>query len=267
VLEPEVIRDAVIRACRAPSLHNSQAWHWVAESGRLHLLLDREPLVVATDRSGREMILSCGAALDHLRVAMAATGWDTTIHRFPDPNEANHLAMLDFSPRASITDAERQRAGAILRRRTDRLPFAAPSRWESLERQLRGRVDHDAVMLDVLPDDAREQLAEASRLTEAIRHNDPLTSRNYGGGHRLSNWIMEYRRARGCLPRRPAVLTWHELSRQLDTENGARRSVSTAPRSSCFPRAMTPARRCCGVARRYPLYCLTARSPGWRRAP
>ena len=173
VLEAEVMRDAVMLVCRAPSLHNSQPWHWIAESGRLHLFLEREPLVQATDRSGREMILSCGAVLDHLRVAMAAAGWDTTIDRLPDPNEANHLAMLNFSPLASISDAHRKRAGAILRRRTDRLPFAAPTGWEALERQLRARVDHDAVMVGVIPEDAREQLADASRITEAIRHGDP----------------------------------------------------------------------------------------------
>jgi hypothetical protein len=173
VLEPGIIRDAVMLACRAPSLHNSQPWHWVAESQRLHLFLDREPLVQATDRSGREMILSCGAVLDHLRVAMAAAGWGTAIRRLPDLNTANHLATLDFSPLASISDADRMRAGAILRRRADRLPFAAPTRWEALERQLRSQVDHHAVMLGVVPEDAREQLAEASRLTEAIRHEDP----------------------------------------------------------------------------------------------
>jgi hypothetical protein len=172
VPEPEVIREAVTLACRAPSLHNSQPWHWVAERGRLHLFLEREPLVQATDRSGREMILSCGAVLDHLRVAMAAAGWDTIIHRFPNPNEADHLAMVDFSPAAAVTDEIRQQAGAILRRRTDRLAFGPPTRWESLERQLRSRVDPDTVMLAVIPQDAREELAEASRLTEAIRHND-----------------------------------------------------------------------------------------------
>jgi hypothetical protein len=172
VLEPDAIRDAVMLACHAPSLHNSQPWHWVAESGRLHLFLDREPLVQATDRSGREMILSCGAVLDHLRVAMAAAGWDTAVDRFPDPDNGDHLATFEFSPLPSVTDEHRQRSGAILRRRTDRLPFAAPTRWEALERQLHSRVGHDTVMLSVIPEDARQQLAEASRLTEAIRHDD-----------------------------------------------------------------------------------------------
>jgi hypothetical protein len=173
VPQPETIRDAVMLACHAPSLHNSQPWRWIAEGGRLHLFLDREPLVQATDPSGREMILSCGAVLDHLQVATAAAGWEVSIDRSPDPHDANHLAALDFSPLTSISDAQRERAEAILRRRTDRLPFAAPTRWEALERQLHSQVDHDHVILGVIPEDAREQLADASRLTESIRHNDP----------------------------------------------------------------------------------------------
>lgn len=173
VPEPDVIRDAVMLACRAPSLHNSQPWHWIANKGQLHLFVDRGALVPAVDPSGREMLLSCGAVLDHLRVAMAAAGWGVGVDRFPDPHEADHLATFDFSPRASISDEHRQRAGAILRRRTDRLPFAPPRRWGSLERQLRATVDGDAVTLGVIPEDARQQLAEASRLTEAIRRNDP----------------------------------------------------------------------------------------------
>lgn len=172
VLGSDVIRDAVMLACRAPSLHNSQPWRWVAEGEQLHLFADRGALVPTIDPSGRELLLSCGAVLDHLRVAMAAAGWDAGVERFPDPDNADYLAALRFTAQA-VTDAHRERAGAILRRRTDRLPFAEPSRWEAFEQQLRGRLDDDAVMLGVIPDDAREQLAEASRLTEAIRQNDP----------------------------------------------------------------------------------------------
>ncbi|WP_202915513.1 MULTISPECIES: hypothetical protein [unclassified Mycolicibacterium] len=68
------IEDAVHVACRAPSFHNSQPWEWVLESSALQLFLDPDWLV-ATDSSGRQALLSCGAALDHLRVAMNAAGW------------------------------------------------------------------------------------------------------------------------------------------------------------------------------------------------
>jgi len=168
----KVILDAVTLACRAPSLHNSQPWRWIAD-GALHLFADRTRLVPATDSSGREMILSCGAVLDHLRVAIAAAGWDTTIARFPDPTQPDHVAAVEFDPLPIVGDTQRARADAIHRRRTDRLPFAAPRGWATLESTLRGLVDGEVVMLDVVPDDARPQLADASRLTESLRRQDP----------------------------------------------------------------------------------------------
>ncbi|MGH3523221.1 MAG: NAD(P)H nitroreductase, partial [Mycobacterium sp.] len=95
MVEPEVIKDAVRLACRAPSLHNSQPWQWVlADDGRLQLFLDPSR-VMLSDRSGREALIGCGAALDHLRVAMAAAGWCTQVNRFPNPNDPNHLATMD----------------------------------------------------------------------------------------------------------------------------------------------------------------------------
>jgi hypothetical protein len=168
----KVILDAVTLACRAPSLHNSQPWRWIADDA-LHLFADRTRLVPATDSSGREMILSCGAVLDHLRVAIAAAGWDTTIARFPDPTQPDHVAAVEFDPLPIVGDTQRARADAIHRRRTDRLPFAAPRGWATLESTLRGLVDGEVVMLDVVPDDARPQLADASRLTESLRRQDP----------------------------------------------------------------------------------------------
>ena len=168
----KVILDAVTLACRAPSLHNSQPWRSIAD-GTLHLFADRQRLVPATDSSGREMILSCGAVLDHLRVAIAAAGWDTTVDRFPDPTQPDHVAAVEFSPLPFVGDTQRAGADAIHRRRTDRLPFAAPRGWATLESTLRGLVDGEVVMLDVVPDDARPQLADASRLTESLRRQDP----------------------------------------------------------------------------------------------
>jgi nitroreductase len=170
--DSEVIRDAVMLASRAPSLHNSQPWRWVVEGARLHLWADPRRMMHATDRAGRELMLSCGAVLDHLRVAMAAAGWDSATERLPDPSEPDHLATLEFVPMDVVTEAQQQRAAAIRRRRTDRLPFAAPARWPALESVLRRAVLPYEVMLDVVADDARPALAEASQLTEALRRYD-----------------------------------------------------------------------------------------------
>src|SRR6202171_1693408 len=169
MVDAEVLKDAVQLACRAPSLHNSQPWQWVADTAGLHLFFDRSRWVHSTDKSGREALISCGAVLDHLRVAMAAAGWTANVDRFPNPNNLDHLASIDFSPLSFVTDGHRRRADAILRRRTDRLPFATPTNWEAFEPVLRGAIDADAVHLDTIADELRPELAEASQLTESLR--------------------------------------------------------------------------------------------------
>ena len=171
-LDIEVLKRAVLLACRAPSVHNSQPWRWVAAAGTLHLFVDRHRTVPGTDRSGREAIISCGAVLDHLRVAMLAAGWDAVIERFPNPNDPNHLASIEFRSVDHVTDGQRHRAEAILQRRTDRLPLGRPTYWDRFEPVLRSAIDDRLAMLDVLSDDVRPRLVEASQLTEALRRDD-----------------------------------------------------------------------------------------------
>lgn len=83
---------------------------------------------------------------------MAAVGWDTTVERFPDPHEPDHLAALSFNPTDVVTDAPRRQADAILRRRTDRLPFNARSDWAETEPRPRLAVIPHHVMADVVRD-------------------------------------------------------------------------------------------------------------------
>ena len=172
MVDTEVVKKAVQLACRAPSLHNSQPWRWVADGAQLHLFLDRSRVLHSTDRSGREAIIGCGAVLDHLCVAMAAAGWRASVDRFPNPNNLDHLATVDFSPMEFVTDAHRRRADAILARRSDRLPFAAPPDWESWEPVLQAEVDDSVAHLDVIADELRSELAEASQLTDSLRMYD-----------------------------------------------------------------------------------------------
>ncbi len=171
-LDPQVLANVVELACRAPSVHNSQPWHWVWTGSELKLFVEPHRVPHATDLSGREAIISCGAVLDHLRVAAAAAGWQAQVARFPNPNDLDHLATVGFSPLEFVTDAHRARADAILARHTDRLPFAPPPNWAAVEPVLRSTVDTDLASLYVLPDAVRPQLAEASRLTESLRRYD-----------------------------------------------------------------------------------------------
>lgn len=171
-IDPQTLAGVVQLACRAPSLHNSQPWQLIAEHGELRVFFDPNRAPRATDLTGREAMIGCGALLDHLRVAAAAAGWKAEVEHFPNPNDLDHLATLYFHRAEIVTDAVRARADAILARRTDRLPFAAPPGWALVEPLVRDAVDPELATLYVLGDAARPQLAQASRLSESLRRYD-----------------------------------------------------------------------------------------------
>ncbi|CAM4085229.1 Putative NAD(P)H nitroreductase acg [Mycobacterium basiliense] len=193
-VDTAVIANAVGLACRAPSLHNSQPWRWVAGSAVVDLFVDPHRMLTSADSSGREAVISCGALLDHFQVAMAAAGWATNIDQFPNPNNLDHLASIDFAAMDCVAGARHDRADAISLRRTDRRPFRAPKDWASLEPVLRTSVDGDAVQLAVLTEDARPRLVEASRLTESLRRYDDCYH------HELNWWTAPLRESEGIPP-------------------------------------------------------------------
>ena len=84
-IDRQTLANVVQLACRAPSLHNSQPWRLIAEDGQLRVFLEPHRAPQATDRSGREVVISCGALLDHLVVAAAAAGWTAEVAHFPIP--------------------------------------------------------------------------------------------------------------------------------------------------------------------------------------
>jgi nitroreductase len=208
----EVIQEAVRLACRAPSLHNSQPWRWVVKGPTLHLYADLTQMMNSADPEGREIYLSCGAALDHLVVAMADVGWYTAVRRFPDAHDPLHIATMDFRRAAmGMTERTHARAAAISKRRTDRRPFGAPIDWSDFESYLRQTVHPYQVMFDVVPDDARPTLAFASRLTETMRANDPSYAAE------LSWWTSPLPYGKGVPP---SALPSSAMSGRVDIARG-----------------------------------------------
>lgn len=111
-------------ASRAPSLGNMQPWLWRVEGPALHLYADwsRQAGAAPTDR--RDVLLGCGAVLDHCTVALAAAGWSPRVQRFPDGGHASHLAILEVVEQPP-TAADLEMAAAIARRRADRRRYPA----------------------------------------------------------------------------------------------------------------------------------------------
>lgn len=111
--------EALRLAVRAPSVHNSQPWKWRIGGNSVELFADRTRQLHHIDPGGRDLLLSCGVALQHFTVALSALGWETAVRRFPDPANHDHLASIEVvGPRFSESDIAL--AAAIPRRRTDR---------------------------------------------------------------------------------------------------------------------------------------------------
>lgn len=105
-------------AARAPSAGNLQPWRWRVDGDALHLYADWRRQAGASPADRRDVLLGCGAVLDHCVVALAAAGWSPRVHRFPDARGDGHLAILEFIEQPP-TAADLELAAAISRRRAD----------------------------------------------------------------------------------------------------------------------------------------------------
>jgi len=170
VPDANVIQIAVDLACRAPSLHNSQPWRWHYSSGRLDLFGDRSRLLGEADPSGRQLAISCGAALHHLEIAMTSLRWRSEVTILPRREPPGPLASLLFHRDAHPQSHDFDLLTAIRRRRSDRRPFAPPppaflgqlDRYQDLAAQY-------GVDLDALGPQERSALAAATQASAAAR--------------------------------------------------------------------------------------------------
>jgi nitroreductase len=173
--ERELTRDAIETvvglACRAPSLHNSQPWRWVAVGHELRLYHDGSRLLASTDTYGRQMIISCGAALHHLQVALAASGWQFFVDRCPNSAEPHHLATVWVSGAAVPTDHDLDLGAAIGRRHSDRMALAAPTSPD-LEQDACAAVSRYEVTVRSIAESDHVVLADLSARAAATRRYD-----------------------------------------------------------------------------------------------
>ncbi|HWJ67239.1 MAG TPA: hypothetical protein VNT31_11205 [Nocardioides sp.] len=78
-----VVERLVELACLAPSVHNTQPWLWRYDGTQLVLEADLVRRLPVADPRGRNLTLSCGAALHHLQFAARALGWEAWVERMP----------------------------------------------------------------------------------------------------------------------------------------------------------------------------------------
>ena len=112
-------------ACRAPSVHNSQPWRWrVVDAATIELYADHRRQLQVSDPSGRNLALSCGAAVHHSIVAAQALGLTAAVDLMPSSDDENLLARIRLSS-GTRTDRALESLQALEERCTDRRRFTS----------------------------------------------------------------------------------------------------------------------------------------------
>jgi nitroreductase len=168
-----VAEVAVEVASRAPSIHNTQPWSWEFGADGLALRADRSRQLVVADPDGHSLMISCGAALTLTEVGLRAAGWTVTTLRLPDSNDPELLARFSNPRRMQVSETDRGRVAAALRRHSDRRPFSLePIPDEALE-SLRAAADGDGVHVHFpTREEERVNLAVAVSWADRIERHD-----------------------------------------------------------------------------------------------
>jgi hypothetical protein len=177
-------------AVLAPSGHNSQPWRFKLGLDDVELYADRTRALPMVDPHDRELVMSCGAALFHLRLAIRYFGHADDVYLFPDILDRDFLAQIQMcQPRALKAD-ERAMFHAIPRRHTNRLPFKRRPLPGDLINGLRDAAAQEDASLVIIEDQNRRK--ETAQL---VWHGDRVQMASPSFRRELAAWIHSSRDA------------------------------------------------------------------------
>jgi hypothetical protein len=123
VLDPAQMAVVVATAARAPSVHNTQPWRFRIAGHVIELHADPARMLTQIDPAGREMMISCGAALFGLRLGLRQFGCVPAVQLWPDPAEPWLLARAWPDGHVAVNAVEAELLAAVPHRHTHRGPF------------------------------------------------------------------------------------------------------------------------------------------------
>jgi nitroreductase len=162
----DIIRYVVANAVWAPSVHNTQPWRFSAEGHEISLHADQTRQLTVSDPDGREMLISCGAALFTARLALRSLGYIPETVVLPEPAQPALAARLSWHERAPATDYEQRLMRQIRRRRTHRGGFDSLPLSSDMLTALRGSAARDKATLRVMAEDGRRVLGASVQAAE-----------------------------------------------------------------------------------------------------
>ncbi len=173
-IPPDQVKYLVATAARAPSVHNTQPWRFLADGSAVELYADPSRSLPHADPAGREMVISCGAALFGLRLGVRRLGHLPVTETLPYAANPDLLARVRLGAPMPINSREQAMLAAVTHRHTHRGPFTA----DPIPPGLLAGLQHDALAqgatLVLLGESGYTQLADLVAVGDRLQREHPI---------------------------------------------------------------------------------------------
>jgi nitroreductase len=168
-----MLTGCVPAAAAAPSIHNTQPWRFRVRRTSIDVLADRERQLAVLDPDGRELMISLGAAVLNLRLAMLARGRLPVLRLLPEPRQQDLVARVTAGQAVQARSTMRALAEAIGRRHTNRYPFANRPIPDAVLAELSAAATAEGASLTVLGPVARDAILMLTGSADRTQLADP----------------------------------------------------------------------------------------------
>jgi len=181
----DVIAYAVQAAVWAPSVHNTQPWRFTANGTNITVHADASRQLAVADPDGREMMISCGAALFTAKLALRSLGYVPETRILPDATDPLVVATLRWRRQSAPAIQEERLFSQVTRRRTHRGGFEPVPPPRGLVEVLRqDAADYGAALRVAVTDQSRATLAAITEMAETVERLDSAQVRE------LAKWAQ-----------------------------------------------------------------------------
>ena len=187
----EKIKFLLNYAVLAPSGHNTQPWIFKIVDDVVELYVDKTRALPVADPNYRELIISCGAALFHLRIAMRHFGHRDIVEILPEHLNPNLLARIRLGSKRIVQVEENFLFWAISQRCTNHRPLENCRLPASLISELKSATSSEGdwlqISTQIIPEASREEIVNLIDRGDRLQMSNPLFRQE------LAHWIYHSR--------------------------------------------------------------------------
>ena len=188
-----LLRYAVL----APSGHNTQPWLFkiAGSNNTIEIYADRSRALPVVDPDDRELVISCGAALYHLRLAANHFGIADEVQLLPDKNNNPDLlariALREYDEATTTTIRKQAEQDtplfkAITKRRSNRSPFEDRKLPDDLLASLKDSARAYSAWVDVI---SHNKETKKNILADLISQGDKIQLSDKRFRRELAAWM------------------------------------------------------------------------------